>query len=103
MVTDEQIKEWKRLAGAAEAGPWTPAPSDNPQTAANRAFIAAARSAVPELVQEVERLKAYLKAIVNEEGTDFDAADFMHTTAENAIMGQAQEDVWPARAVEAMK
>lgn len=80
----EQIAEWRRLADAAIEGPWEFRPrrgfqmlSDNPATIgfvdedryfvmlregawvteADMSFIAAARTAVPALVAEVERLR----------------------------------------------
>lgn len=90
-ITAEQMAAWKALADAATEGEWeieTPAPSKkrrkpsrcvecvltagpfaglkaviaqahNPH---DRDFIAAARTAVPALVAEVERLRALLKA-----------------------------------------
>ena len=83
-VSPEQLAEWKQLAREATPGPWI-AQSDlalhagalHPDgdilvwnttdddgygrfTAADLAFIAAARTAIPLLVSEVERLRALL-------------------------------------------
>lgn len=74
MLTREQLAEWRRLAEAATAGPWwerkafilsgvvdrvldiqAVAPSDEISDA-DVAFITSARSAVPALIAEVERL-----------------------------------------------
>lgn len=78
-MTPEKLSEWKKLAEAATEGPWKyneHARDDNvfsgnrriadvygariggtEQNAANATFIAAARTAVPELIAEVERLQ----------------------------------------------
>ncbi len=88
-LTAEQLAEWKRLADAATPGPWESprVPEqycqaivltadeeqvcdayDNTswggdQARANGVFIAAARTAVPDLVKEVERLRKYEAAV----------------------------------------
>jgi hypothetical protein len=66
MMTDEQLAEWQRLADAATPGPWRyrgiyvgtdaglVASAELPLHAA---FIAASRTAVPALIEEVERLR----------------------------------------------
>jgi len=76
-VTAEQLAEWRALAAAATEGPWLahPAMADQPAeisapnfngmhepmldllSTEDAAFIAAARTAVPALVAEVERLR----------------------------------------------
>lgn len=73
-ITAEQLAEWKALADAATEGPWMsdrsakircPAGYDVAavqigahERRANKLLIAAARTAVPALVAEVERLRA---------------------------------------------
>jgi hypothetical protein len=74
-VTQEQIDELRRIADAATPGPWSttwagdtlsgPADARNlphgyPEDAA---FIAAARTALPESLEEIERLRAEVEAM----------------------------------------
>lgn len=76
MSSPEQRAEWKALADAATEGPWTAAEQSHgewfsiqsPHLAlctafepADAAFIAAARTAVPALLEEVERLREALR------------------------------------------
>ena len=83
-MTGERLAELKALASAASPGPWTffgPAPhsgfccvlpvgtgryvatvtNGSRETVGNAAFIATARQAVPELIAEVERLRALFR------------------------------------------
>lgn len=60
MISDEQAAEWRELADAATEGPWD---TDrlfiaHNHAAEDAAFIAAARTAVPALLAERERLTA---------------------------------------------
>lgn len=89
MITDEQLQEWERIEKAATPGPWVydeteddngldpvamladghspcgvyavnfRAPLDDQPF--NGKFIAAARTALPDLIAEVRRLRAALK------------------------------------------
>lgn len=72
-LSNDELETWKRLAHSATPGPWrsTPfgivysaIPSSEQQTA-NDAFTAAARSAVPSLIAEVERLRRELDRALN--------------------------------------
>ena len=71
MITDEQLKKWRALADAATPRPWEYSP-ETYRLAISRwvdfscpitvnhndgKFIAAAREAVPALIDEVERLR----------------------------------------------
>lgn len=77
MITDKQIAEWERLAGAATAGPWIPwvvRDADDPEghwlatsskhvptsedAKVDAAFIAASREAVPALVAALREARA---------------------------------------------
>jgi len=82
-VTPEQLAEWAALTDAATMGPWevrrlswpqdsrdasdivSPfgviSDAENMPKAADAAFIAAARAAVPALIAEVQRLRAAVK------------------------------------------
>jgi hypothetical protein len=86
MITPEQLAEWKKLAAEATSGPWefraTPDSSgiqfvvapNGPKSSQgfefiaadcshknNGQFIAAAREALPMLIEEVERLREMIK------------------------------------------
>lgn len=75
MITDEELTKWEALANEAEPGPWEKdgydvrdgehcvvADCGYPYDAA---FIAESRTAVPQLVEEVRRLRAALEAMEN--------------------------------------
>lgn len=80
-VTEEQRKKWRALADAATEGPWEPhvpyqrdeaegaGPNHDARSSLglkraqdDAAFIAEARTAVPALLDEVERLQAIVDA-----------------------------------------
>ena len=65
MLNDEQLNEWQRLADEATPGPWRlrdffaltrVVGVADMNSSENAAFIAAARTAVPALIEEVRRL-----------------------------------------------
>lgn len=62
MITREQLEQWRELAEKSSDGEWTIIVSDG-ITGLDRAFIAAAREAVPALLDEVTRLRAELAAL----------------------------------------
>lgn len=80
-VTEQQLAEWERLAGAATAGPWRVTDYENVMRADGRhiafddsddgacvresdaAFIAASREAVPRLVAALREARAETKAL----------------------------------------
>ena len=74
MITDDKLNEWERLADAAWPSPWTSADDAVLDRHSNMVFtgkfmvqdtncnfIAAARRAVPALIDEVRRLHAVLE------------------------------------------
>lgn len=61
MITREQLKQWRELAEETSDGEWTIIVSDG-ITGLDRAFIDAAREAVPALLDEVTRLRAEIEA-----------------------------------------
>mgnify|MGYP003393624822 CR=1 FL=1 len=76
MIDVDKLAEWRRLAEAATKGPWATGRISMPGEAllafgrrslqmpeADAVFIAAAREAVPALLDEVERLRKALEAI----------------------------------------
>lgn len=80
MITAEQLAEWKKITEAATEGPWTydtcygvafiSAAKNKPIAHAvdylvpdNATFIATARTAMPLLLAEVERLRDKLAAM----------------------------------------
>lgn len=82
-MTPSRLSELKELAAAATPGPWEPILNEGgeeywlphpfwtttacgPCGEANARFIAAARTAVPELVAEVERLTGLLSEAIDE-------------------------------------
>ena len=74
MITDTQLKEWRKLTKAATKGKWEPASKGSRiihihgavsvegviecDDGKDAAFVATARTAVPALLDEVEGLKA---------------------------------------------
>jgi hypothetical protein len=85
MIQDKTLQKWRELASAATPGPWydelaaePPSPGIETETGscvafaqiregeefdhADARFIAAAREAVPQLLDEVERLREALAA-----------------------------------------
>lgn len=82
MIDAKQLEEWRAIAGAATVGPWLRVREevrtkkivgeeliadcggrdlDPHEIHSNAAFIAAARTAVPALLAEVERLQTELE------------------------------------------
>jgi hypothetical protein len=102
-ITREQLDEWRELCDAATEGPWTvdmrvgifvreaplkrrviaSAESENHES--NERFIATSRTAMPALLDEVDRLRA--ENAVLQEQADFDAADH------NRCMGVMQDRI----------
>jgi hypothetical protein len=59
-MNDERLKEIRKREQAATPGPWWVSPSDE---GADAQFMAHARTDIPDLLSEVERLKVELLAL----------------------------------------
>lgn len=106
MIAQQQLQKWRRLADAATPGEWWTElrfvfAQDGEMVAAgegltddkiaNAAFIAAAREAVPALLDEVARLRAEL------ESTTQGLVENLYTLHGN------DKCAWPAWALEALE
>jgi hypothetical protein len=75
MIDDKQLASWRALCDAATSGPWSQLPrrhvwagrqsiceidQNNPAESTDAAFIVAARTAMPALIDEAERLRRVL-------------------------------------------
>ena len=106
-MTSEELAAIKALADAATPGPWVWEEGEEPDSmsgavggriirtdmgyygpeAADRAFIAAGRTAVPALLAEVERLRALVREAYLEGANDesWNAFDWDHSDARKAL------------------
>lgn len=101
MISNEQLAEWERLANEATEGPWksfltrefgSVSMANDPTTEVCYAdtdenfandcnFIAAARAAVPALIEDVRRLRAELEKTSNER-SDFGVIGYFQGRSE---------------------
>lgn len=102
MTTKAQRDEWRELAAKASAGPWdsqgTPMVFLGPCTLAwchraeDASFIAEARTAVPALADEVERLREALRELV-----------FLQDEYSEALTVDGKPPLYPVEWTNAMK
>lgn len=97
-MTDARLAELEAIAQAAMEGPWETdgweveglngewiAETDDD---ANATFIAASRYAIPELIAELRHFRHYLRAMIDECGTDSQAGFYAKEALETAERGE---------------